>query len=116
MLQLGSDANAQMLREALTQLGADLSHVRTVEGPTGSAVILLQPSGAAPAAQGPAMACSKPSWRTGVTWLRTADDSCAGENSILVVGGANQADWALSEGARQVTPSPAHPTLRTHPR
>ena len=43
--QLGTDANANLLREALGSLGADLTHVRQVEGPTGSTVILLQPSG-----------------------------------------------------------------------
>ena len=44
-LQLGTDTNAQLLRDSLSELGADLTHVREVQGPTGSAVILLQPSG-----------------------------------------------------------------------
>lgn len=42
---MGTDANADMLRAALCGCGVGLSHLRTVEGPTGTAVILLQPSG-----------------------------------------------------------------------
>ena len=30
--------------------------------------------------------------------------TCAGENSIMIVGGANTADWDFNEGALQVDP------------
>lgn len=45
-VQVGTDANAVMLRAALHDSGVSLDHLRTVDGPTGTAVILLQPSGA----------------------------------------------------------------------
>jgi sugar/nucleoside kinase (ribokinase family) len=44
-LQIGTDANAAVLKDALVSYGVDLSHLRDVEGSTGTAVILLQPSG-----------------------------------------------------------------------
>lgn len=44
-LQIGTDANAAVLKDALLSYGVDLSHLRDVEGSTGTAVILLQPSG-----------------------------------------------------------------------
>lgn len=43
--QVGEDANAELLRSALTEANVDLQFLRTVKGPSGSAVILLQPSG-----------------------------------------------------------------------
>lgn len=46
ILQVGEDANAELLRSSLQDAGVDLQHLRTVKGPSGSAVILLQPSGA----------------------------------------------------------------------
>lgn len=64
--QVGQDANAAMLKDALTSSGVDLSHLRGVEGPSGTALILLQRSG---------------------------------ENSIVIVGGANQSYWHLTDGA-----------------
>ena len=36
-------------------------------------------------------------------WGLTTLAGSAGENSIMVVGGANQADWQLSEPAREVS-------------
>ncbi|MEW5309962.1 MAG: hypothetical protein WDW38_001801 [Sanguina aurantia] len=67
--QVGKDANAPVLREALAGAGVDLTHMREVEGPTGTALILLQPGG---------------------------------ENSIIIVGGANQSGWEVSEPAKQL--------------
>jgi ribokinase len=43
--QLGRDSNAGALRDALAAAGVQLQHVRTVDGPSGTAVILLQSSG-----------------------------------------------------------------------
>eukprot|EP01026_Neomeris_dumetosa_P079769 TRINITY_DN87448_c0_g1_i3.p2 TRINITY_DN87448_c0_g1~~TRINITY_DN87448_c0_g1_i3.p2 ORF type:complete len:237 (-),score=50.97 TRINITY_DN87448_c0_g1_i3:157-867(-) len=54
---------------ALKSRGVDLSLVRRVQGPTGTAVILLQPSG---------------------------------ENSIIIVGGANTADWTFGDDTLDV--------------
>eukprot|EP01025_Chloroclados_australasicus_P001330 TRINITY_DN103659_c0_g1_i1.p1 TRINITY_DN103659_c0_g1~~TRINITY_DN103659_c0_g1_i1.p1 ORF type:complete len:373 (-),score=39.88 TRINITY_DN103659_c0_g1_i1:166-1188(-) len=62
--QIGTDENADFMINALSSRGVDLSLVRRVEGSTGAAVILLQPSG---------------------------------ENSIVIVGGANTADWAITD-------------------
>ena len=44
-MQVGEDANAELLKTSLDDAGVDLTHLRTVKGPSGSAVILLQPSG-----------------------------------------------------------------------
>jgi len=60
--QVGQDANAAMLRDSLLKCGVNLQHLREVEGPCGTALILLQNSG---------------------------------ENSIVIVGGANQSKWEL---------------------
>ena len=46
--QVGTDANASMLRDSLHGSGVDLSLLREVEGPCGTALILLQKSGEAP--------------------------------------------------------------------
>ena len=44
--QLGGDAYAAPLRQALAEAGVELQHVREVDGAaTGTAIILLQPSG-----------------------------------------------------------------------
>lgn len=43
--QVGQDANSTMLRQALQDSGAGIDHLREVEGPSGTAVILVQPSG-----------------------------------------------------------------------
>jgi hypothetical protein len=59
----GTDAYAPPLRAALAGCGVRLEHVRETEGPSGTAVILLQPSGGAlgAAAAGPGMrACRTP--------------------------------------------------------
>ncbi|PNH07921.1 Ribokinase [Tetrabaena socialis] len=63
------DPNATLLRGALAGCGVDLSHAVDVDGPCGTALILLQ---------------------------------AGGENSIIIVGGANQAAWQLSDSARQL--------------
>jgi ribokinase len=41
----GTDSNAALLRAALADCGVRLDHLRQTEGPSGTAVILLQPSG-----------------------------------------------------------------------
>jgi ribokinase len=43
--QLGNDSNADALESALGAAGVQLQHVQRVEGPSGTAVILLQGSG-----------------------------------------------------------------------
>ncbi|KAI8473299.1 MAG: Ribokinase-like protein [Monoraphidium minutum] len=70
----GTDAYAAPLRDALAGCGVRLDYLGATEGPSGTAVILLQPSG---------------------------------ENSIIIVGGANQdaRSWAL--------PPPALDLLRS---
>lgn len=50
-MQVGTDANANLLRDFLQHSGVKLDYLREIEGPTGSAIILLQPSG---------MACVRP--------------------------------------------------------
>lgn len=68
--QVGKDdPNAGLLQDALTKCGVNLAHVREVEGPCGTALILLQKGG---------------------------------ENSIIIVGGANQAAWQLSDAVGQL--------------
>lgn len=44
-LQVGRDAYAGMLRSALADNGVDTSLLYTVDGSSGTAIILLQPSG-----------------------------------------------------------------------
>ena len=44
-VQVGTDANAELLKDALRGAGVRLDHLRQVEGPSGTAIILLQPSG-----------------------------------------------------------------------
>ncbi|KAF5832813.1 Ribokinase-like protein [Dunaliella salina] len=65
--QIGTDANASLLRASLQEAGAKLEHLREVPGPSGTAIIILQSNG---------------------------------ENSIIIVGGANQAEWILSDAAK----------------
>eukprot|EP00891_Asterochloris_glomerata_P000203 jgi/Astpho2/203/Aster-x0426 len=43
--QVGTDANAQLVRSALSDCGVDISHLREVKGPTGSAIISVDPQG-----------------------------------------------------------------------
>ena len=100
--QVGSDANADMLRAALTDSGVDLEHLRQIPGPTGTAVILLQPSG--PWRNSPARCLPR---RPSVSLTkaqrpnRRAEGVAAGENSIIIVGGANTQEWEFSEAADQ---------------
>lgn len=42
---LGDDGNAQILRDSLTAAGVDITHVATVDRPTGTAMIILTPDG-----------------------------------------------------------------------
>eukprot|EP00775_Hariotina_reticulata_P011051 gene11051-11206_t len=68
---IGTDSNAGPLQEALATAGVNLDHLKAVQGPSGTAIILLQPKG---------------------------------ENSIVIVGGANQtlAAWQLSDDTQQL--------------
>lgn len=67
LLQAGQDAYASLLQTSLTAAGVDTSLVSFAPGPSGTALVLLQPGG---------------------------------ENSIVVVGGANTSeDWVLTDAA-----------------
>ncbi len=48
IIKVGTDANASLLRDALSDAGVHLDHLKEIDGPTGTAVILVQPSGAFP--------------------------------------------------------------------
>lgn len=69
MGQVGQDANSAMLRQALEDSGASIDHLREVQGPSGTAVILVQPSG---------------------------------ENSIVIAGGANTAEWDFNDDTQKL--------------
>ncbi|EFJ30787.1 hypothetical protein SELMODRAFT_409434 [Selaginella moellendorffii] len=43
--QVGKDGNATMLRDALQTSGVRLDYLNTVSGPTGHAIVMLQPNG-----------------------------------------------------------------------
>ncbi|DBA71361.1 TPA: hypothetical protein ACH3X2_011170 [Trebouxia sp. C0005] len=43
--QVGTDANSQLLKDSLTKCGVDLSYLREIEGPSGTAMIMVDPSG-----------------------------------------------------------------------
>ena len=45
-MQVGTDANSQLLKDSLTKCGVDLSYLREIEGPSGTAMIMVDPSGA----------------------------------------------------------------------
>lgn len=63
--QVGRDAYAPMLRNALTECGVDASKVHAIDGSSGVAFIMLQPKG---------------------------------ENSIVLVGGANTSEeWQITD-------------------
>ncbi|GAC1689725.1 MAG: ribokinase [Gemmatimonadaceae bacterium] len=64
---VGDDANADVIRSVLRAAGVDVRRLRTVEGPSGTALIVV-------------------------------DD--VGENSIVVIGGANRSLTALTESDR----------------
>jgi len=66
--QFGRDGSGAMLRDSLAANSVDCSASRDTDAPTGTALILLQPSG---------------------------------ENSIVIVGGANQANWEISDSMKQ---------------
>eukprot|EP00803_Ostreobium_quekettii_P009810 evm.model.scf_788EXC.4 EVM.evm.TU.scf_788EXC.4 scf_788EXC:36542-42083(+) len=66
--KVGSDANAEFLKASLLSCGVNLSFLKKVKGPSGTAVVMLQPSG---------------------------------ENSIVIVGGANQHTWSLGADVQQ---------------
>ena len=44
-MQVGTDANAQLLKDSLIRCGADLSYLREIEGPSGTAMIMVDKSG-----------------------------------------------------------------------
>ena len=44
-MQVGPDANAILVKDALASAGVRLDHVKSVEAPTGHAVVMLQPGG-----------------------------------------------------------------------
>ena len=44
-MQVGTDANSQLLKDSLTKCGVDLSYLREIEGPSGTAMIMVDPSG-----------------------------------------------------------------------
>jgi len=44
-VQVGTDANSQLLKDSLTKCGVDLSYLREIEGPSGTAMIMVDPSG-----------------------------------------------------------------------
>ena len=98
---MGTDANAALLRGALAEAGVRLDHLRTVDGPCGTAVILLQPSGRRTALLAPA------AWERSCSTIWASDSLAwclgpAGENSIIIVGGANTAPWDFDEAAVEV--------------
>ena len=104
---MGRDANAELLKSSLSEAGVKLDHLREVDGPSGTAVILVQPSGIHSLVQGlhVSQSCPAPNSEdyTGrPTFIFMLTCMCAGENSIIIVGGANTADWELDEGALQV--------------
>ena len=43
--QVGTDANSQLLKDSLNECGVDLSYLREIEGPSGTAMIMVDPSG-----------------------------------------------------------------------
>eukprot|EP00210_Caulerpa_lentillifera_P000895 g866.t1 len=81
--QIGSDSNGDFLMDSLASIGVNLTFVKKVKESTGTAVIMLQDSG-----------LSK----------NTKQDNfihTVGENSILIVGGANQSQWTLTPEIEQ---------------
>lgn len=67
--QVGQDAYASMLRNAIAACGVNTSMLSSVEGASGTALVLLQPNG---------------------------------ENSIIIVGGANTSEeWQISDEVTQ---------------
>lgn len=65
--QVGTDSNAKMLKDSLESCKVNTTHLREVEGASGTALILLQEGG---------------------------------ENSIIIVGGANESGWRLTDADR----------------
>jgi len=44
-VQIGTDANASLLRSSLEAAGAKLQHLKEIPGPSGTAIIILQSNG-----------------------------------------------------------------------
>ena len=44
-MQLGTDANARLLKDSLQECGTDLSYLKELDGPSGTAMIMVDPSG-----------------------------------------------------------------------
>ena len=44
-IQVAKDGHASPVKDALTSAGVRLDHMNTVKGPTGQAVVMLQPGG-----------------------------------------------------------------------
>lgn len=45
VFQVGKDGHASLVKDALAAAGVRLDHMNTVKGPTGHAVVMLQPGG-----------------------------------------------------------------------
>lgn len=96
---MGKDANASLLRDALSDSGVRLDHLKEVDGPSGTAVILLQPSGTTLT---PLRLQVVSSTGAEAVVCLIHSDPLTGENSILIVGGANTAAWDFDDAALQV--------------
>ena len=109
-MQTGTDQFSDQLAQQLLASGCQLDLLKQVEGPTGSAVIMLQPNG---------MHLSLPVHVSADIWIKycvcilhraavaefctlALVGSCAGENSIIIVGGANTAEWHFDNDQQQV--------------
>jgi len=46
VIKVGSDSNGEFVTDALSKNGVNVSFLKEVEEPTGTAVVILQPSGA----------------------------------------------------------------------
>lgn len=121
----GTDSNAPLLRAALAGAGVRLDHLGQTEGPSGTAVILLQPSGGCDSrvalrlGVGVSRACMACCMRvflccfnmiptlTHRPYSISTTQTLTGENSIIIVGGANQdpRSWQLTDAARALLAS-----------
>lgn len=110
--QVGKDANAALLRDALSEAGVRLDHLREVEGPSGTAVVLLQPSGAAASLANHLLILSPIKFILLLFYMHGVI-CAAGENSIIIVGGANMAAWEFDDAALDVSQSGVTPAILT---